>query len=251
MATTDALWHTFIHPMAARHNNTSLMHDVGILRPKETGIYQSKPRFRHMHQLITYSGICRRLDCWRLGVANFDPRLTSLEAFTDTKPTFAQLKDVASIITHKYIASNALERHDMQSENALIINKYMLLYEELMHVMNTSDIGQVELCIVAWILIFKATGKHKYAAYMMEFLLNVHFVYPAGLQHAIHYSMLINPSEQQGKFHGVDCKIQMDDLINIGHTLMEKMEGELGQDAVEDDKESFLMLDNVAVKLGL
>ncbi|KAI6041718.1 hypothetical protein EDC04DRAFT_2601500 [Pisolithus marmoratus] len=48
-----------------------------------------------------------------------------------------------------YVATNALERvHqkpssqcDMQLENALIINKYMLLYEELMHVMNISDIG--------------------------------------------------------------------------------------------------------------
>ncbi|KAI6102004.1 hypothetical protein EDD17DRAFT_1766790 [Pisolithus thermaeus] len=92
MAAADALWHAFIHPTAARHDDMSLMHDVGILRPKETGIYQSKPGFRHMHQLITYSGICRRLDCWRSEVVNLDPKLKSLEAFADMRPTFAQLK---------------------------------------------------------------------------------------------------------------------------------------------------------------
>ncbi|KAI6033383.1 hypothetical protein EDC04DRAFT_2868871 [Pisolithus marmoratus] len=186
MAAADALWHAFIHPMAARHDDTSLMHDVGILQPKEMGIYQSKPGFRHMHQLITYSGICQRLDCWQSEVANLDLRLKSLEAFADMRPTFTQVKEIATMIACKSVTTNALERvhwkpssqHDMQLENALIINKYMLLYEELMHVMNISDITQVELCIVAWILIFKATGKHKYAAYMMEFLLNVHFLYP-------------------------------------------------------------------------
>ncbi|KAI6147767.1 hypothetical protein BKA82DRAFT_140150 [Pisolithus tinctorius] len=36
---------------------------------------------------------------------------------------------------------------DMQHENVLIINKYMLPHEELTHVMNSGDIGYVELCI--------------------------------------------------------------------------------------------------------
>ncbi|KAI6094288.1 hypothetical protein EDD16DRAFT_1699074 [Pisolithus croceorrhizus] len=170
MAAADALWY-----------DMSLMHDIGILRPKEAGIYQSKPGFRCKHQLITYSGICRRLDCWQSEVANLDLRLTSLEAFADTKPMFTQLKMFALGRVHQKPGL----QHDMQFENALIINKYMLLYEELTH-----------LCIVAWILVFKATGKHKYAAYMPEFLLNIHFMYPAGLWHAVCYSMLVNLSGQ-------------------------------------------------------
>ncbi|KAI6013019.1 hypothetical protein EDC04DRAFT_2870858 [Pisolithus marmoratus] len=135
-------------------------------------------------------GISQRLDCWQSEVANLNPRLKSLEAFADMRLTFTQVKDIVTMIAHKYVATNALERvHwkpssqcDMQLENALIINKYMPLYEELTHAMNVSDIMRVELCIIAWILIFKATGKHKYAAYMMEFLLNIHFLYPVGLQ---------------------------------------------------------------------
>ncbi|KAI6025464.1 hypothetical protein EDC04DRAFT_2606253 [Pisolithus marmoratus] len=128
MAATDALWHAFIHPAAASHDDTSLMHDVGMLQPKETGIYQSKAGFRHMHQLITYN----------------------------TMPMFTQVKDIANTIAHKYVTTNALERvhqkpssqHNMQLENALIINKYMLLYEELMHAMNISDIGRFTACHV-------------------------------------------------------------------------------------------------------
>ncbi|KAF8836714.1 hypothetical protein BDN67DRAFT_886585, partial [Paxillus ammoniavirescens] len=68
-----------------------------------------------------------------------------------------------------------------QFENTLLLNKYFLLYKELSYAMNCSDIGHVETCIVSWIPILKAVGKHKYVTYMTNFLLNVHFLYPPGL----------------------------------------------------------------------
>ncbi|KAI5997476.1 hypothetical protein EDD15DRAFT_2410723 [Pisolithus albus] len=221
MAAADALWRAFIHPVAARSDETSLMHDVGVLWPKETGIYQSKPGFRRMHQLVTYSGICRRLDCWRVEVANVDPSIKNLDDFAATEPTFSQLKEIADILSRKYVATYTLRRvrqragsqRDMQAENAMVINKYMLLYEELTHAMNSGDIGRVELCIVAWILVFKATGKHKYAAHMTEFLINVHFVYPPGLRHAVRYSMLVNPTGKKGSFRGVDWCVELNNLF--------------------------------------
>lgn len=74
------------------------------------------------------------------------------------------------------------ESHDLQFKNALLLNKYFLLYEELSYTMNCGDIGRVETCIVDWIPILKAIGKHKYALHMQNFLLNIHFVYPAGLK---------------------------------------------------------------------
>ncbi|KIO02946.1 hypothetical protein M404DRAFT_90843, partial [Pisolithus tinctorius Marx 270] len=237
MAAADALWHAFIQPAVARNDETLLMHDVGILRPCKTGIYQSKPGFQRMHQLITYSGICHRLDCWRTELANIDPGLTSLDSFAATEPTFLQLKETADVLAQNYVVTYTLRRvHqkpslqcDMQHENALIINKYMLLYEELTHVMNSGEIGHVQLCLIAWILVFKATGKHKYSAYMTEFLINVHFVYPPGLCHAIHYSMLVNPTGKKGNFQGVDWCIELNNLfmkvINGGkfsnHTILQ------------------------------
>ncbi|KIJ18398.1 hypothetical protein PAXINDRAFT_71215 [Paxillus involutus ATCC 200175] len=73
-------------------------------------------------------------------------------------------------------------QRDQQYENGLLLNKYMLLYEELTYTMNIGDIGRVEACLVPWMLIFKAMGKHKYATHMTEFLCRVHFTYPEGLR---------------------------------------------------------------------
>lgn len=122
-----------------------------------------------------------------------DLRIQSLDAFTTTEPTFTRLKEITDILAWDYVTTHAVMKarrkhsslHDMQHENALILNKYLLLYEELTYAMNSGDIGHVEICIIAWILVFKATGKHKYANHMTDFLMNVHFVYPEGLQYVL------------------------------------------------------------------
>ena len=48
--------------------------------------------------------------------------------------------------------------------------------------MNSGDIGRVETCLMPWTFIFQACGKHKYAAELIRYLENVHFVYPPGLK---------------------------------------------------------------------
>ncbi|KAG2353348.1 hypothetical protein BDR07DRAFT_1247609, partial [Suillus spraguei] len=96
---------------------------------------------------------------------------------------------IANKIALKYVANYKLlqmcrkpwEQRDMQHKNALLLNKYFLLYKELSYSMNHGDIWHVETSIVVWIPIFKATGKHKYAMHMTNFLVNMHFVFPAGL----------------------------------------------------------------------
>lgn len=188
MACADAIWRCFLHPLAAREDETSLMHDVAHLRPKETGIYCSNPGFRRMHQLIGHAGICRRLDCWRVHLTGF----TDLEAFAASEPSLDDLKSLAEELAQNYLATGTHhlyrmrcqpeKERDLQFEDALLLNKYFLLYEELSYAMNCGDIGRVEMCIVEWIPILKAIGKHKYATHMMSFLLNVHFEYPPGLK---------------------------------------------------------------------
>ena len=188
MACADALWHCFLQPLATREDVTSLMRDILELQPKETGIYCSKPGFRRMHQLIGHAGICRRLDCWREHVRN--TRNTDLEAFAASNPTLDDLQEMANELVQTYTTRRQLRpmrrrpatERDEQFENALLLNQYFLLYEELSYAMNCGDIARLELCIVQWIPILKATGKHKYATHMTNFLLNVHFVYPEGLR---------------------------------------------------------------------
>ncbi|KAL4066011.1 hypothetical protein J3A83DRAFT_4360327 [Scleroderma citrinum] len=176
MACADAIWQCFIQPLTVWEDETSLMHDVSQLQPRETGIYGSKPGFCCMHQLINHAGIKKNAQ-W-----------TSLEALAASKPSLDDLKIWADEIALEYTPC----QHAMQFKNALLLNKYFLLYEEITYAMNLGDIGCVETCIISWIPILKVVGKHKYATHMANFLLDVHFVYPPGLRHAVQYHMLLN-----------------------------------------------------------
>ncbi|KIJ07102.1 hypothetical protein PAXINDRAFT_46892, partial [Paxillus involutus ATCC 200175] len=220
MACANALWHCFIYPSAAQEDETSLMRDVVELRPKETGIYISKPGFHRMHQLVGHAGVCRRLDFWGVHIKN-KTGFVSLDAFAASQPSLQDLQEMADEIVHTYVATHRLQQmrnkpekeRDLQHENTLLLNKYFLLYEELSYAMNHGDIGHVETCIVSWIPILKAIGKHKYASHMTNFLLNVHFVYPSGLKRAIRYHILVNPTGQQMKWRAVDWCVKLNNLF--------------------------------------
>ncbi|EGO28363.1 hypothetical protein SERLADRAFT_405934 [Serpula lacrymans var. lacrymans S7.9] len=117
------------------------------------------------------------------------------------------------------------EMHNQQHENTLLFNKYALHYEELTHAMNTGDIRRAESCIVPWIPIFKATGKHKYPTHMKDFLINLHYNYPPGLKCTIQYNILINPSGKAGKFQAVDWYLELYNLFTKTlHTLLADMQ---------------------------
>ncbi|KAG2121792.1 hypothetical protein BD769DRAFT_1389942 [Suillus cothurnatus] len=221
MAAADAIWRALIQPISARQDQTSLMHDIAQLRPCETGIFGSKPGFQMMHQLIGHDGICRRLDCWQIEVEKMNNAHKTLDDFAISKLSLEELKDIANRLAREYIATYRLtrvrrqpdERRDKQYENNLLINKYFLLYEELSYAMNIGDIAHVETCIITWTLIFKATGKHKYATCMTEFLINLHFNYPAGLQKAIWYHWLVNPTGKPERFRAIDWCVELNNLF--------------------------------------
>ena len=114
---------------------------------------------------------------------------THLDKWAESEPTFEELKEIAAYLAVNYVGTSDRieglrneEDRDEQLENALLINMYYLLYEELTYAMNTGDIGRVEACFVPWTLIFKGVGKHKYAAEMIRHITNVHFFYPEGLK---------------------------------------------------------------------
>ncbi|KAF8128125.1 hypothetical protein EV363DRAFT_433689 [Boletus edulis] len=242
MAAADALWRVFIHPTAARQDETCLMHDITLLRPHEIGIFASKPGFRKMHEVIGHDGICRRLDCWCAEV-HWRSHHETLKDFARSKPSLEDLTEIANYLAWEYVANYKLTRtrqksateQDKQNENNLLVNKYFLLYEELSYAMNIGDIARLESCIVVWSLVFKATGKHKYATAMTEFLVNVHFHYPEGLRKAIRYHWLINPSGKPGAFRGVDWCVELNNLFikvknggqgsnrTVAHIIMESL----------------------------
>ncbi|EGO00457.1 hypothetical protein SERLA73DRAFT_51797, partial [Serpula lacrymans var. lacrymans S7.3] len=213
MAAAKAFWCVFINPTAAREDETSIMRDIAKLYPREVGIFGSKPGFRRMHQLIGHAVACHRLDCWRIEVKKRNSSHHGLEHFTVSKPTFEDLKLIANQLALDYVADHTVSQkqdaQDEQHKNALLFNKYTLLYKELSYTMNAGVIAGIEACIMPWIFIFKATGKHKYATHMLNYLVNVHFKYPlvsllTFCRKAVQYHILVNPTGKPGNFCGVD-----------------------------------------------
>ncbi|KAL4066171.1 hypothetical protein J3A83DRAFT_4360406 [Scleroderma citrinum] len=179
MACANAIWQCLIQPLTVWEDETSSMHDVSQLQPRET-IYGSKPGFCCMHQLINHAGIKKNTQ-W-----------TSLKALAASKPSLNDLKIWTDEIALKY---------------------YFLLYEEITYTMNLGDIGHVETCIISWIPILKAVGKHKYATHIANFLLDVHFVYPPGLRHMVQYHMLVNLTGKEKKWQAVDWCVELNNLF--------------------------------------
>ena len=216
MAAAETLWRIAIKPQLGRQDETCIMKDIGIIRPRETGTITSKCEFRRMHQVIKHIGIACRLDCWRTAMQRKYPQYRMLEDFAKSKPKIAELKTMAEELAHDFIADYRLEferskprsERDEQFENAKLLQQYLLLYEELSHAMNVGDIGRLERTLLSWILLFKATGKHKYATAMEKHLVETHFECPAPLRRAIRYSMLVNPTGKAGKFRGVDWVVE-------------------------------------------
>ncbi|KAF6747015.1 hypothetical protein DFP72DRAFT_1075838 [Ephemerocybe angulata] len=224
MAIVDAMWRIFIMPLDARQDDTSLIRDVGILRPRETGKITSKPGYRQMMEVLQHSGICRRLDCWlidaKIHFSEKNVTIITLEDFAKTNPTFDDLQAIASRLVRTYVASHTFSRlrrqtiqqRDQVFENAAMFHKLSLLFEETSYAMNQGDIGRVETTIVSWIFVFRATNKHKYAAHLTRFFTVVHYVYPERLRRAVRYHTLINPTGKEGQSRGVDWCVELNNL---------------------------------------
>ncbi|KAJ7214687.1 hypothetical protein C8J57DRAFT_1600637 [Mycena rebaudengoi] len=194
MAAADAIWRIFIDPKEARVDDTSLMAYVAQIRPRETGKIGSNPGFRRMHEVIRHVGIILRLDAWRVEAKRRNPLWKSLKDFVDSKPTSAQINEMAEYLAENYVSGGTVDIYavrsrptfvrDKQNENTKIMHQYFLLYEELSFAMNQGDIGRLETTFLPWSSIFRAVGKHKYSTHMIKYLTDVHFVYPPRLGHA-------------------------------------------------------------------
>jgi hypothetical protein len=108
-----------------------------------------------------------------------------------SEPTLEELVVISKVICIEKVTTPEIDamcwrkpaQHDESNENCLIHEQYFLLYEEISHAMNIGDIGRLESCFVDWTVIFKGCGKHKYAAELIHYLHDVHFVYPPGLKY--------------------------------------------------------------------
>lgn len=220
MACIETLHRILVKPEAVHKDSTSLMNDIKILRPKETHVMTTKPGFRQMHQLVNNTGICRRLDCWRVLAQQMNPAHTSLELFAKSQPRLEDLKMMAKKLAIDFTCNEDLSlarlkdgnERDQVLENSTLILKYLALYEEFTWAMNFGDIKRVEPCLLPWIALFKGTGKHKYATHLEQFLTTVHFELPVDMRHAVRYNWLINVTGKSGKFRAADWYVELHNL---------------------------------------
>lgn len=227
MACADAIWRIFISPAKLREDKTCMMAFIKLFYPTLTQkIVSNKAGFHVLDDCIVRIGVSDRLECWRIYAQNKWPGCDSLEKFAEKKPTLQDILSISRELAQTYASSKQkLENlkfgdpsqthtsRDYQYENTLIRIDYILLYEHLAHSIRSGDVGGIEICLRRWIPIFKATGKHKYASSLLEFMTDVHFVYPEDLRKAVRYNWLCNPTGKQMGFRGVDWLLERNNLL--------------------------------------
>ncbi|KAJ3555101.1 hypothetical protein NP233_g12284 [Leucocoprinus birnbaumii] len=221
MVCADVIWHLWVLSMASCDDPNSLVNHVKVLHSGESKKFTSKPGFQMMHQVIQHDIWASMLDCWGLVVCSENTEWAMLEEFGASEPSWECIVELSHAIVKKYVASTERishlhnepkSQHDWIFENQLLRNRDELNYLELYHAMSSGDIGRVEGTLLNWIYMFKATGKHKYVAHMLEFMYCLSDYYSPELAHIIHVNWLCNPTGKEGGFRGVDWMVERNNL---------------------------------------
>lgn len=222
IACADAIWRIFISPAKLQSDKSSMLAFIRLFYPSLTSkISSNKAGFHIMDDCIVRVGIADRLECWRTYVHNRWLDCDSLDKYAAREPTLQEILSISRELALKYASpartlenmrfSGSLKR-DYQYENMLTRIDYILLYEETAHSIRSGDVGRVEVCLHRWIPIFKGTGKHKYATNLLEFLIDLNFVYPESLKKAVRSNWLCNPTGKPMGFRGVDWLLEINNL---------------------------------------
>lgn len=200
MAMVDALWRLFIKPFSDKSDPTSAGNATRYLCPRtkdKTKILKGTPTYQQMKRFLKHLGIAERLSCWRTAlekkfgpsiwsdlndkafIARFTLKFTWEDLVTMSKELVKTFFSVKSILARK--KNPVAQSWDRELENTMFRNYYMLFYEETVYAMDYGDIGRLERCLIDWIPVFRAVGKHKYAHHLTTFFLNIKFVYPEKL----------------------------------------------------------------------
>ncbi|KXN86443.1 hypothetical protein AN958_10099 [Leucoagaricus sp. SymC.cos] len=83
-------------------------------------------------------------------------KLYSFEEYVKTEPSWDKLKKLACKIVFKHVWSpkhtlqckKPQKKHNYQFKNMLILQQYLLLYEELFYAMDAGDISHLETCFL-------------------------------------------------------------------------------------------------------
>jgi hypothetical protein len=181
---------------------------VNLLRPGEMKSMSNKPSFRQMHNCIQDVTTAIILNLWRQAIPDGD-----LQKWFEGRPYMSEMEKIADGIMEMHVAGfeEDMDGPDEVHQDHKRMFRDFLLYSELSHSMNTGDIGRVMDVIPFWVLIWRATKKHKYASYYHRFLIKLH-TWPKPLTDIICRNWLCNPTGKPFGFRGVDWLIELNNL---------------------------------------
>ncbi|KAE9409896.1 hypothetical protein BT96DRAFT_953220 [Gymnopus androsaceus JB14] len=221
MACVDTFWRIWVKPKEGRQDESSMMEHMGTLRPDDTGKFGSLPGFRMVHDAINHDLTASLLDCWLLEAKKRFPSCSSLDDFAAAGLSWEEIVAMSEDIVENYVATSPVitelrdkrpQHRDHRFENQILRNRNELLYIDMCYAINAGDIGCVEASIAPWVLMFRATGKHKYATHMLNFIKDLKDRYPPELSRIIRMNWLVNPSGRPDSFCGVDWLVELNNL---------------------------------------
>ena len=131
MACANAIWRTWVQPTKSQEDKNSLYQHVGILRPKDTGKFGTKPGFRPVHDVIHHNIWAPMLDCWQLEARAQNSEWASLKEFSKVKPSWEMIIEMSELIVEKYVVTTPTlskardktgQEHDKIFENQTLRN---------------------------------------------------------------------------------------------------------------------------------
>lgn len=202
-----------------------------ILRPKEIKKLSNNPGFRMLHTVIHHILIasivqsCNEvLKTWA-AAAESDQSRTGTHAqaidlirWAKREPTWHDMMRLSDEVVKTFVApftfhpKPAEQGGDMVYDTMKLWNRDALLYAMTSHAANTGDVGRLEVLLIHWVHIWKATGKHKYAKHVSRFLVSLDHGWPPRLARAIRMNWLVNPTGKSDGFRGADWVLERNNL---------------------------------------
>lgn len=223
MACAEALHRMFLESKPGHSDDSSFYSYVTILFPNDSNnIANNKCSFQKLSDSILRTATADQLECWRAYSQSVSPDCDTLDKFANRSPSLQDLWRISRTLSQTYNSTSKdfkrerrkpLKERDQIYKNAIARVDYFLLYEETIYSMRHGDVGRLETCLRKWILVFRGTGKHKYARMLSEFMLDVHYVYPEALRKVIRYNWLCNPLGTSDGFRGVDWLLELNNLL--------------------------------------
>ncbi|TCD59776.1 hypothetical protein EIP91_011478 [Steccherinum ochraceum] len=210
MALAEAIYRMYIQPKHLHSDVHSLYEHACRVHPHETGKIGSKPGFRLVHDIIHQCGYARLLDVWETHMRKLNTAHATLDDFAASQPSWPQIVKLSIELAQTYVDKPRAE--DTLFRNNSLILARLLLYMELTHALKHGDIGRVEFTFLDCIFIFKAVGKHKYAAALLNVMHLLKFRLPPRLARIFRMNWLCNPTGRPDGFRPVDWLVELMNL---------------------------------------